>query len=266
MHYILIPHVKIKNMRALSTSWLITPAQMIAYNLFVHNLGLKIGMPLKRCAFIHHDYHLRAEKTNKYGDVCLSQYKGQTFFDKDDVASGSNVTPSLQPDAFADMELSFIIECDDIPDLDKVEEFMYNNPRVAGGQVDRHGRIEVVDEEQLESKFNKLNGFLIKDSSSLLNEPTPVEEDSQHRQMHRLLYHTSMKENSWVLPAMIGYMPISKKEARPGTREGKEHMFVEGLVGLVQYISFPKHSEDIGDCFWSFTQRDGYFVCQTEEV
>lgn len=262
-YYLMIKKLKVSQANALSTPYAITPAPIMAANLFAHAIGIATETPHLGVALIHHDGRYRGDSDSKagFGVMQFQQKRAATFINNHDYAGGST-SLALQPVAHIDLLISLIIEFEAPPDTTVVEAFL-NNGRFAGGTIEKVGEIQVFQEYD-EQGFSAIpgSGYWLIDRRDCLEGDNPIEQMISHLGVKP----SEGQNNSWLTPFVAGYALISAPEADvPGVRslsDGSypQHAFAEPLLGLAQYVSV-RSREAMEIPFWrSEWIRDDVFL------
>lgn len=278
MTYLLLPRLRIRAMNAMAGNYAITPAQVMAFVLFGHNLGLKTRCRPLRVAILHHDAQLLGEYgSNGFYDFHPQQRRGATFIDKVDYSSKNAHALSLQPTATCHLTLSLLIDVKGSVNIDRIKSFM-RTARIAGGCIDGHGEIRAahdLDELPLPKGF-----WVVERSDLLRTEASPVDAliAAIGRKAVKAEATTPATDaeppalpQSWLAASVLGYAMTTPFETRSGVRQTDQgetplHAFCEPLLGLVQYVS----TRDYGARpipFWEHTWlQDDVFVARQSET
>lgn len=255
MSYLLLPRLRIRSANALASNLAISPAQVLACVLFGHNLGLKAGCKPQRVAILHHDVQMLGEYGgNKFYDFHPQQRRGAVFIDGEDYSSKNPHALSLQPTASCHLTLSLLLEVHGTLNKKRIERFL-RSARIAGGNIDNHGAIEIADE--LDAIQLPKGYWLVERSDLMEAHISPV--DALVSAIGR---KTTQKESasptldvgspplpdSWLAASVLGYAMTTNFKARAGVRQTDDgetppHAFCEPLLGLVQYVSARDYGE-----------------------
>lgn len=254
-YFLIIQNLRVKHANALSSNYAVNAAPVMALNLFAHNLGRVIANHATGIGIIHHDAQILGEMGDGFHRLALQQRKAATLIDGNDYISGS-LTLSLQPTATAHLRLSLVIELEQRPERDEVEEFLAN-ARIAGGQVESFDSVNFVhcDSDDLADSL-PASGFWLIDREDLMRQhANPVQamidalghvpvtappianaSDAQTSEPE------SAERASWLVPTVVGYAATTDFVKRTGVRmlddgERPLHAFAEPLLGLAQYVS-----------------------------
>lgn len=129
-HYLLLPRLTVQGANALAGQLAVNAAQVMAVNLFAHNLGRKTGLFPAGVAIVHHHADMLGESFYQFQP---QQRRGAAFIDKNDYPSGSQ-SLAIQPTASFNWQVSLVLRFDAEPDVGKIEDFLAS-ARLAGGQI-----------------------------------------------------------------------------------------------------------------------------------
>lgn len=261
--YIVIPNIKITNANAQPVWWIIGPPALTAYAGFAHALALSLGFKTHNgVAIVHHDIQFLGETfLNKYRSRTFypQQFRASVFIDRDDYA-GSGMSLSSQPTARCHLNVSLIIL---LPEKDNTISAIHNflrSARIAGGDVIQYDPISIVETPMDALTAIKKTGYSIINRQDLM-----VTEEGDRDILDALLRHTSHykanqdiksdmhnQSNQWLMATCLGYIGISSLEQRKQARNDLPHLYVEPLVGLIQY----KKAKDVGLHFWRYSYTE----------
>jgi CRISPR-associated protein Csy2 len=276
--YILIPNIKVINANAQPTWWIISAPSMTAYVGFAHALAL--SMNAKRhegVAIIHHDIQFLGEEiNNQYGlNFLPHQFRASGFIDRDDYAKNS-VSLSSQPTARCHLNISLVIALPEETKISSlsVEKFL-RGARIAGGSIIKHDDVQCLATTHQEAlKAINKNGYSIIERQDLM-----MKREEDRDMIDVLLRNTRRYKNDfnkqikksdkeetksagWIVPTCLGYAGISSVKEKNKVRNGLTHLYVEPLVGLVQY----KNSRNAGLHFWRYKNyHPNIFVISTNK-
>lgn len=263
-NYIIIPRIEVHGANAQSAWWVVSGPSPLAYLGLVRNIAIRLGMKDShkiKIAIIHHDIEYRGEY-NQYGDFLPAQYKGASLTSsKDgphrskDYAAGS-LSMGLQPTALCNVKASLVIAgMDSVSNEDIAKQLSIC--RLAGGQIQKFGKLESVEYQQIFSKVG--SGFFLKDQSHLLEGSEPSQLIPKFMEILRPKFdenNKKIKNDQWLSPMSLGYMPISEPTYKTNTRLDLPHAYAEPLVGLIEYLPKSKiHEGDLQNLFWGYRQR-----------
>lgn len=241
-YYLLIKNMKVRGANALACHYAISPAPIMASNLFAHALGRALDMPHLAVAYLHHDgrYHAESDPVADFKKTVFQQRRAATYINKDDYAQGTT-SLSLQPVANISLKVSIVIEFAQLPDADVARRFITQG-RFAGGVIESFRDIVVFDEYD-EQGFLAIpgNGYWLVDRSDCLEGDDPAQ--SLVEQLAKKPSSGSDENNSWLTPIVAGYSLISTPvDQLPGVRSLSDgshpaHAFGEPLLGLAQFVS-----------------------------
>ena len=279
MPYVVIPHMSVQRANALATLYLVSQAPVIAALMFAHNLGRTTGVFARRVAIIHHDGQLLGDSDiprDGWVDRSLypHQFRSAGLVDLDDHVKGvsANNYTSLgsQPSVTMHLEVSLVLEYEDkTPAIDYIHAFL-NSARLAGGPVVDYFPARKFDD--LKGVRNYLwTGFWLLDNTECLDSVDCGRADALFAlclDRQHTVVGKDQDDNeivAWRVPAVLGHAAISPKASRWGVRDDESpHMYSEPLVGLVEYRSASKLSEEeTSGAFWEGAWiRDDVFVAR----
>jgi CRISPR-associated protein Csy2 len=261
---LLIPRIEINHYNVMQSQWLVSPTPIMAISLFIHNLELKVGCKVDGVAIVHHDYVYHWEEKDPYGHS-FHQRRGSVFINRQDNARNSVEpnTVAMQPVATGRLIISLILNIiSDEINYDSLNQFL-NTAKIAGGNI--------VSYNHIPKKFIASNdiwryiksGFLVMERLDLMQ--------VKGKQLDSLLNTIRYKdrsvevvnsEDSWIVATTLGYAGITEIKYKPGVRGSFKHMFVEPLVGLIQYVSIRKQRE-LPLQFWRYkwNPSNNTFIC-----
>ena len=273
--YIVIPNIKITNANAQPAWWIIGAPPVTAYVGFAHALALHLQASTHEgVAIVHHDIQLLGEQLqDKYGqiDFLPHQFRASGLIDKDDYASGSNMSLSSQPSARCHLNVSLVIAMPKETEFTslQVEQFL-RGARLAGGNVIKYGKIncEADTHQEAISAIGK-SGYSIVERQDLMTMQTGDRDriDVLLRQTRRYSEPGQQpkeftESTGWIVPTCLGYAGISSIQPRNKSRHGLPHLYVEPLVGLVQYQSTRKAKLH----FWRYIYpQSNVFITSTQQ-
>ena len=233
---------------------------MAAYGLgeaLCHAVGA--GAVLKRVAFIQHDRQDLGEVS--YGRLIPHQRRAASFtygvMVKDDYAGATGIL-SLQPVATAHMTVSIVWEIDNLAESGKAADFL-EHCRFAGGRVIEHGKVQCCADA--EEAFALLQtGFVLLDRRDIMQREMEKGANQAEVFVAALGGETLDSRNAWLSATSVGYASISPLADRPGARDGHAHMFVEPMLGLVEYYPLWQwhctHEKSASSFFWQPRWQD----------
>jgi CRISPR-associated protein Csy2 len=263
-NYIIIPRIEVLGANAQSAWWVVSGPSPLAYLGLVRNIAIRLGMKDShkiKIAIIHHDIEYRGEY-NQYGDFLPAQYKGASLTSsKDgphrskDYAAGS-LSMGLQPTALCNIKASLVIEgMDSVSNEDIAKQLSIC--RLAGGQIQKFGKLASVEYHQVFSSVS--SGFFLKDQSQLLEGSEPSQLIPKFMEILRPKFdenNKKIKNEQWLSPMSLGYIPISEPTYKTNTRLDLPHAYAEPLVGLIEYLPKGKmQPDDLQNLFWGYRQR-----------
>jgi CRISPR-associated protein Csy2 len=244
MQYVVITDIEVTNYNVLGTNWLVQVTPIMAINMFVHNMGLKLRKEFLGVNIIHHDYSYNAIGSN------FNMYSAAALINKNDNAENKDLGLAYQPHATGNMVISLIIPTNEDIDLNDIETFLHN-AKIAGGDIENYSDVLLCTKEEVVKRVKR--GFLIQDKSTLIDGSDTL---------NSLLTNLYATDESWMSASVVGYNAISSLTSKPGIRgDYNEHMYVEPVVGLIQYTSLNSDVDLFN--FWSYnwTCNNKVFLC-----
>lgn len=249
LDYVLLPRLQVQAANAQSAWWLINAAPVVAATLFAHNLGRQTGRFPVGVGIVHHDAQFLGEHFWSYRHLRFhpQQRRGSIFIDKHDYPQprkGETQRPtlSLQPTATCHLNWSLLLAyADGGPSANKLNAFL-SRARLAGGQIINHGKPQTLEDAEAVLKAVR-SGYWLIERDDLMAEGDPLDallRATTQRPAKKALSSEEEDEpalSSWIVPATLGYAPLTAFARRGGAREGYPHAYAEPLVGLVQYVS-----------------------------
>lgn len=275
--YIVIPNIKIQNANAQPVWWIVSAPAITAYIGFAHALALAMNIPRHEgVAIVHHDIQFLGEQlVDKYGEMDFRphQFKSSGFIDKNDYVAGTK-SLSSQPTARCHLNVSLIIAlADDAKVVPLLAERFLRGARIAGGSIGYHGEIryDIKNHTDALKAVNKMGQSIIDRSDLMVRQEDDRDMiDTLLRCTRRYAVDTpkdskegkKAKPNEWIVPTCLGYAGISSLKQRDKSRDEFPHLYVEPLVGLVQYQSTLK----AGLHFWRYTNpKSNIFITSTNQ-
>lgn len=275
IQYIVIPNIKIINANAQPVWWIVGAPPVTAYVGFAHALALHLQASTHEgVAIVHHDIQLLGEQLqDKYGqmDFLPHQFRAAGLIDKDDYASSSNMSLSSQPSARCHLNVSLVIAMPEKTEFTshQVEQFL-RGARLAGGHIIKYGKIncEADTPQEYITAIGK-NGWSIVERQDLMTMQACDRDriDVLLRQTRRYSKPEKQPEEftestDWIVPTCLGYAGISSIKLRSKSRHELPHLYVEPLVGLVQYQSTHKAKKLH---FWRYIHpQSNVFITSTQ--
>lgn len=274
LEYLLLPRLQIQAANAQAAWWLINTAPVLAANLFAHNLGRKTGIFPEGVGIIHHHSQLLGERLGErfYGRLRPQQRRGAVFIDNDDYSSKNKYALSLQPTVTCHLHWSLLLAYDDardIPSGNRIDAFL-SGARLAGGQIIDHAKPMMLETKDAIRKAVRSGYWLIERSDLMATaEGDPLDVLIRASTQPKLRRNddsgSEQDRTSWIVPATLGYAPITEFAHRGGVREGVPHAYAEPLVGLVQYVSVNQYTESAAP-LWRHTWLEDVFVVTQKEI
>lgn len=237
---LILPIIEVQAYNMLQTQWLISSTPVMAINLFTHRVERELNIEVTGVSIVHHTYAYIGSGTR------MTSYRSAALIDSNDYAGGRGKSPGAiasQPNAKGRMKISLILECSDMPNREKLKQFMHT-ARIAGGSVIGYGSPVFGAAIDDVPKIIK-TGFYVNERADLLQDTNQLE--TFINLFGRNKDETINTENSWLSATCLGYHQLTTPKTKPGSRQDYQHMFVEPLVGIIQYVS--KHSSPY-PIFW----------------
>ena len=289
LEYLLLPRLQVQAANAQATWWLINAAPVVAATLFAHNLGRQTKRFPVGVGIIHHSAQLLGEQFWSYGKLQLhpQQRRGAIFIDNQDYikprgGEKRHPTLSMQPSATCHLTWSLLLAyaaAEGSPSVNKVDQFL-SHARLAGGQIISHAKPKPLGSLEEVRKAVRSGYWLVERQDLMeegegdpldrlihattqrkhaVHEPQPTHDEGENPS------DTTRDSSAWIVPATLGYAPITEFAQREGVREGYPHAYAEPLVGLVQYVSV-HHYETPALPLWrqAWLDHDVFIVTQQE--
>lgn len=281
MEYLTIPHINVRGANFLSAPWVLSPLPIFAAHLLVHAVDRVLAaMGLEKsdgCAYIHHDYELRADE-DAYGGI----YPWQDRCTDVTVGRGAEKSPAGQaitPIVTGDLTVSLIIRYKGRAPSPKVFQKLLRGRKLAGGFIDSHGIVSqsthlfgVDDEGKRGALLRTGFGYIALDRSheldgtveSLLSKTIYTVERNKGEGEHDNAEEGGDMEEAagagrgWHVPVTLGYATLTDIAEREGSRNGYPHAFAENLVGLT--LLTPTNAVNTEhNIFWTGKWEEGGF-------
>jgi len=126
--------------------------------------------------------------------------------------------------------------------------------RIAGGEIRSYLPIKYeIDSNNIRTHIR--SGFVIKDRRDLIVN-NPFDDMIQHM-------HNCDGEKSWLSLSTVGYVGITNPINKDGIRDGHDsHMYVESLIGMIEYVSIRKEPELLFKMWESSWINPKTFICK----
>ncbi|MBB5018453.1 CRISPR-associated protein Csy2 [Chitinivorax tropicus] len=302
--FLLLPRVVVKHANALAGQYLINTAPVMAMNLFAHALCCETDCTLKAVAILHHDAYLEGESGSPFFGLHPHQRRGAVLVDKADYSRTNKHALSLQPTATMNLTVSLLLEITGAVNLPKVERFLLQGGRIAGGCIEQVGEIELVPDL---AQLTLPNGYWVIERQDLMQvcdnpvdalfaaigKTTPNQADSPPAQQATTetdqehspadgdtpdapaATSAAKLPDSWLIPTILGYSTLTPFEKRPGTRlaprgesrhaEWPLHAYCESMIGLVQYLPARQWPNSRPLPFWQQHWLDDFTFVVTQQ-
>ena len=136
--------------------------------------------------------------------------------------------------------------------------------RFSGGHVLFAGgcpSLMAVTAGELPEVCQHLNGFIIADRIELCRSERQTGEDALDTVL-RLIQESKAEGNGWLVPLLVGFIPLELPSHRKNTRAALPHSFSEPVLGLGRLFSAHAVSSDLGinDTFFWHPNSDRKFI------
>lgn len=269
--FVSISYIQVNNMNAQPAQFFVGFPAMTAFLGFAHSLALKLGAKAHDgVAVILHEFDFCGEfvRLKAGSKLFFNQMKAAGFIDMEDYAQGS-FSLSSQPLARARGVISLVVALPDDAEFiaDDVKKVLRGG-RLAGGDIIKVRDVKVYQDFEALSRALP-SGFSVVERQDLMR----LKADEKDM-IDALLRATKMKaarsdeegddedneDDSWISPACLGYAGVSARAQRHGSRLGLPHVYVEPLIGLIQFRSV----RTSGLHFWRYVNPEvDVFVATT---
>jgi len=300
LEYLLLPRLQVQAANAQAAWWLVNAAPVVAANLFAHNLGRQTGRTPEAGPFpvgvgiIHHHAQILGDRLPKSNRFHPQQRRGAVLIDKKDYPdprAGEKQRPmlSLQPTVTCHLNWSLLLAYDEAPPSSNRLEAFLARARLAGGQIIGHAQPQSLEslaevrkavrsghwlverQDLLEGQGDPLDAMIravtqpgeAAPASAAAATPDQAPETISGQAESPPENH--QPSNTWIVPATLGYAPLTGFTRREGARENYPHAYAEPLVGLVQYVRV-HHYDRPNLPLWrlAWLDQDVFIVTQKE--
>lgn len=294
MKYLLLPHLRIINANAWSSTCTIGFPAMTAWMGAVHGLQRKLkqiepfsGIQLSKMGIVSHSYQLQVYKGPKDFDYSISatanplKKKGNDF-----------ERPPFIEEPRIHLTVSLLIQCDNLQEgqvelflrqIDKIVPTM----KMAGGDILQYQKPEIlyasedVEESQKKILYHLMPGYVLIERRKLLEKETKNGQDSLSALLSYLSIHhhaeteegkelswiSGRKASGWLVPISVGFQGISSLGNVKNQRDmTKPHRFVENVVTLGEF-KMPYRLDSINEMMWhyEYDETNQLYVCKNEK-
>lgn len=267
--------MEISNANAQPVWWMVSAPSMTAYAGFAHALARALGATgHEGVAVIHHEIQFLGEHIReKHVEIFHpQQFMAAGFIDNSDYAKGSK-SLSSQPTVRCHLKVSLIIAMGDDIKISphKIEAFL-RGARLAGGSLVKYHRTCCDIETHKGCADYVGSGYVIIERQDLMCKNSEDRDciDTFLRVTRRYTnsWNNNSKpidcqnnDNAWVVPTCLGYVGISPLEKRNKVRNELPHLYVEPLIGLVQYKNIREAELEL----WRYLNREpNVFILSTK--
>ena len=288
-NFLLIPHLKIQNANAMSSSYTIGFPAMTAWLGAVHALQRKLqaqgytNIVLDKVAVSCHHFDLQTYKGR--GDFIHSIVGTANPLDKD----GSR--PAFIEEARCHLEVSLLIECQNLdPDEEKqlladVQNLILNMKFASGDVLAvKNCSLQYFDEDedqnqQLKPLLNKLMlGHVLierrdlviesmnegKDALDAVLDYLKVTHSSTQDENGKVAWLSKRKTTGWLIPIAVGFQGISEVGQAKNQRDAHTpHRFAESVITLGEFI-MPYRIKSMDQLLWQYhvDLENNLYLCQ----
>lgn len=247
--YLCIHRMRVKAANAFASGATINTAPITAAVLFGHALSRRLDEPVTGVAYLHHDAQILGDKL-KGAHFQPQQRRGASFIDRNDYASTSKHTLSLQPTASCHLTVTLIFRLDEDAevDMDVVFHFLRGG-RFAGGDIVDYADVTLLEPDRPLAHLP--GGFWLIDRNDLLKGCR----DSLSQLTKLLSQPAGTPEyHSWLTLTCVGFAGITHAQNRDYVRANYPHFFSEPVLGLTQFVSRRRFEEQRTTIpFWVIT-------------
>lgn len=237
-NYLYLPRIQIQGANAMQAPWLLSPAPIMAANMFAHALCLNQDVDVTSLLYLHHDNQIEGLKNGS--EFHAAQRIGASSFgDQKRDYAGASMSLSTQPSASMHLTVSLFFQIDDDEvDLDEVTRFLHRG-RFAGGAIIDHGTPELLSSEN-EVVNRAKSGFWL-----IMRQDLAHNYEGKPDAYAAYLASTAKSEenNQWLAAACLGYALLTEPRPKANSRFDKPHAYAEPLIGAVQFVSVNQFQE-----------------------
>ena len=294
MMYLLIPHLKVINATAISSTYTIGFPAMTAFMGAIHALQRKVTQ----------DERLKEVRLSKMAVSChscmLQTYKGPGDYDFSIIGTSNPLKrkgqsferPPFIEEGRVHLDVSLLVQCDNVhgDDVDFFVERVKNTLRkmkLAGGDILDFGKLECMDSSSGEPETEKkilhslMPGYVLIERKDLLEKEMVAGFDGMEALLSYLaIEHTAeddgfqgvrwtskRKEGGWLVPISVGFKGITplgkvKEQRNPDAN----HVFAEPLVTLGEF-KMAYRFKHIADILWhyEYDENQQLYICKNEQ-
>jgi len=285
---LLIPHLRIHNANALSSSFTIGFPAMTAWLGATHALQRQlnergIGVTMPAMGIVSHQMDLQTYRgKNDLVESIIGTGNPLKPKPKKNKQPGNAVRPSFIEEARCHLDVSLLIELQDIShgqeDETKVQvsHVLNSKMKVAGGDIETFGSpIIFVIQEGHEADLRKLTqkimpGYVLVERRDLMAEAMQQGQDAMDALIDYVVIHHNCEQKDkgeevvwrshrkaqpagWIVPIATGFHGISELGQAENQRDPEiPHRFAESLVTLGEF-KMPYRFESIIDMLWCYS-------------
>lgn len=286
---LLIPHLRVHNANALSSPFTIGFPAMTAWLGATHAMqrqlnerGIAVTMPAT--GVVSHQIDLQAYRgKNDFAASIIGTGNPLKPKSKKDKPTGHAVRPSFIEEARCHLEVSLLIELQDVSQeqedeiKDQVAHILNGKMKVAGGDIQTFGSpIVFVIEEDNETDLQKLArkimpGYVLVERRDLMIEAMRQGQDAMDALIDYVAIHHRCEQSDkgdvtwrshrktkidkppgWIVPIATGFHGISELDQAKNQRDPEiPHRFAESLVTLGEF-RMPYRFESIVKMLWCY--------------
>lgn len=283
---LLIPHIGILNANALSSPYTIGFPAMTAWLGATHALQRKLqaseyrNLEFKSMAVVCHE-------------IDLQTYRGATDYVHSIIGTGNPLDkngsrPSFIEEARCHLNVSLVIECDEIGIIDqdelceKVQQIILSQMKFAGGDSLKCGApelLEISSDTDLRKLLRRLMpGHCLIERRDLMKQSMEDGQDAIDALLDHIkvtheciiddnetvIWKSTRKEKGWIIPIATGFHGISEAGIAVQQRDpDTQHRFAESVVTLGEFV-MPYRIDNIDNMLWHYYPdlENNLYLCQ----
>lgn len=299
MKYLLLPHLRIINANAWSSTSTIGFPAMTAWLGAVHALQRKINekenlstIHFSQVGIVSHTCHLQVHKIYGEGAYALSATANPLQKKKKKKTAEDFARPSFIPEPRIHLTVSLLIQCEGLQGnqeecfLQDVETILPSLKMASGDLLD-YQQPEILyaseDEEESQKKvlYRLMPGYVLIERRDLLEAEMKQGKDGLDALLSYLsIYHKAETQDGkvlswsserkipgWLVPIGVGFQGISKLGKVENQRDRtKLHQFAENVVTLGEF-KMPYRLDSIDEMMWryEYDETNQLYLCKNEK-
>ncbi|MEZ5524495.1 MAG: type I-F CRISPR-associated protein Csy2 [Pseudomonadales bacterium] len=287
-----IPHLRIHNANALSSPFTIGFPAMTAWLGAAHALQRKLNaqdMPVQftGVGVVSHQFDLQTYRgPGDYEYSIIGTGNSLEPAPKKDKPKGNAERPSFIEEARCHLEVSLVIECQGIDDLDEekllnlISQILNANMKIAGGDILEFGD-PAIHRDFTQLKTSLMPGYALIERRDLMADAMAQGQDAMDALLDYLAIHhqckqqehngelkvswsSHRKEPGWIVPIATGFHGISELgQAKNQRNPDTPHRFAESIVTLGEF-KMPYKMTSPDELFWHYRHEadNNLYLCQ----